>query len=98
MKMSLCTALCATALVIWLPTPPGPTLVRTRAARTIGENYSRQKTSDDKTTSIVSMPSLAARGKGLEAPRRQPLVISVMRAEAPATGLLSARLRWPSRS
>ena len=30
--------------------------------------------------------------------RRQPLVISVMRAEAPAIGLLSARLRWSSRS
>jgi hypothetical protein len=32
----------------------------------------------------------AARSKP---PRRQPLVISVMRAEAPATGLLSVRLR-----
>ena len=30
--------------------------------------------------------------------RRQPRVISVMRAEAPGAGLLLVRLRWPSRS
>jgi hypothetical protein len=30
--------------------------------------------------------------------RCEPRIISVMRAEAPAAGLLSARLRWPSRS
>src|SRR5258708_30476962 len=33
---------------------------------------------------------------GSKPPRRQPLVISVMRAEVPAAGLLSVRLRWPS--
>ena len=50
---------------------------------------------------LISLPdtwSLHAQCcKGYRRPR-QPLVISVMRAEAPAAGLLSVRLRWPSRS